>query len=113
MSSINVVVLQNSARMSSIDKVVNENSDLSQENYKRHTNTDAALQTICAFMDLIYGQQLDKQYSCCYVTHKKTQIGNFLTCLSHNILNVIPYFAKTSVGQCDVSTKDCGGLANE
>ena len=96
--------------MSSIDRVVNENSYLARENYKRHTNTDAALQTICAFMDLIYGQQ-DKQSSCCYVKHKKTQIGHFLTCLSHTILK--QQFAKTTVGQCDLSTKDCGGLANE
>ena len=53
--------------MSSIDVAVLRNSAVAEENRKRHTNADSAFQTICTFMDLIYGQQLDDKNlkSCC------------------------------------------------
>ena len=101
--------------MSSIDVAVLRNSAAAEENRKRHTNADSAFQTICTFMDLIYGQQLDDKNlkSCCYVIHKKTQIGHFLTCLTNKALNTKRFFDKNIMGKCDDSTTSCGGLAVE
>ena len=103
------------ARMSSIDVAVLRNSAVAEENRKRHTNADSAFQTICTFMDLIYGQQLDDKNlkSCCYVIHKKTQIGHFLTCITNKQNNIANFFDKKTVGKCDDTTTSCGGLAVE
>ena len=97
--------LELAGRIESINRVVIENR-------KRHTNSDAAFQNICTFMDLIYGQQ-DKQFSCCYVLHKDDQYGHFLTCLSNTDLDHEQVFNKNEVGKCDTSTPSCGGSAKE
>ena len=103
------------ARMSSIDVAVLRNSEVAEKNRKKHINADSAFQTICTFMDLIYDQQLDDKQvkSCCYVLHKKTQIGHFLTCLTNTALDKKRFFDKNTAGKCDMTTTSCGGLATE
>ena len=82
---------------------------------KRLTNTDSSIGSMCALLDGIYGAGISglTARSCCFVTHTRNNVGNFMTCQSNTALSVASFFSPGVAGVCDTSTTSCGGLAPE
>ena len=99
--------------ISSIKSEVNTNTELSEQNRKRLTNTDSSLGSICSMMDKLLGTGGLTAKSCCYVSHTNSVIGNYMTCLSDIALTAANFFSPGTTGACDTSTDSCGGLAPE
>ena len=109
---ISVSVLE--VRVSNINTVLNANAELASENRKRLTNSDSSIGAICSLLDTLYGSSISgvSAKQCCYVSHKDTQVGNYMQCLSTASATRIGIQAK-GAGTCDQDSSNCYNLAPE